>query len=117
RDRKARREEFLGFLSVLYSIFYLYVVSAFRRTTHGPAKAGHYVLVENALKARAPARRFVASNRDELPFDRRRRFAAHQVREVLFHVGAHVRPAAVEVGEAVLLRQRPRRVDAAGLAL
>jgi len=27
-----------------YSNFYLYVVSAFRRTTHGPAKAGHYVL-------------------------------------------------------------------------
>ena len=32
-----------------YSSFHLYVVSAFRRTTHGPAKAGHYVLMENAL--------------------------------------------------------------------
>ena len=27
----------------------MYVVSAFRRTTHGPAKAGHYVLIESAL--------------------------------------------------------------------
>src|SRR5882757_8831645 len=35
---------------VHYSNFHLYVVSAFRRTTHGPAKAGHYVLIESALK-------------------------------------------------------------------
>jgi len=28
------------------SRFSLYVVSAFRRTSHGPAKAGHYVLLE-----------------------------------------------------------------------
>ena len=27
----------------------MYVVSAFRRTIHGPAKAGHYLHVENAL--------------------------------------------------------------------
>ena len=29
--------------------FDLYVVSAFRRTSHGPAKAGHYVQLEKAL--------------------------------------------------------------------
>jgi len=32
-----------------YSNFHLYVVSAFRRTHHGPAKAGHYVQKETAL--------------------------------------------------------------------
>src|SRR6188474_2451715 len=37
--------------------FYLYVVSAFRRTSHGPAKAGHYVLLENALGITARATR------------------------------------------------------------
>src|SRR6185295_11301531 len=33
----------------LQSNFHLYVVSAFRRTRHGPAKAGHYVQDESAL--------------------------------------------------------------------
>ena len=37
----------LGF----YSNFDSYVVSAFRRTSHGPAKAGHYVQIKSALAA------------------------------------------------------------------
>ena len=32
-----------------YGNFHLYVVSAFRRTRHGPAKAGHYIQNETAL--------------------------------------------------------------------
>ena len=49
RDKKGRGDWGLGdwglsVSSYSYSNFYLYVVSAFRRTTHGPAKAGHYVL-------------------------------------------------------------------------
>src|SRR4051794_18080944 len=38
-------------------VLHLYVVSAFRRTCAGPAKAGHYVQMENAIAWRTGAKR------------------------------------------------------------